>query len=243
MKWGYYPPVLMYHHIDDAKALIHCDSVSVKTFELQMEFLKKNNYEVITLEKLFKDIYKGINKFRKTVVITFDDGFKDNLEAVGILKKYDFPASLFLIINTISRSGFLDDNDINWLKENSTFNFGSHTLSHFHLPHLSTDEQTKELAESKRILKEKYNIDTNILAYPLGGFTLDTLALAKISGYIGACTTNRGFLETKKVHPYALRRIKMTNRDIGFRLAMKLTGYYDIFREMKKPSLQHPSFI
>ncbi|HLD74724.1 MAG TPA: polysaccharide deacetylase family protein [Bdellovibrionota bacterium] len=243
MHLGYYPPILMYHHIDDVKALTDCDSVSFKTFELQLQFLKKNNYQVITFEDLCKNIHKGISKFKKTVVITFDDGFKDNLEAAKILKKYSFPASIFIIISSLNKEDFLSDHDINWLQNNSTIHFGSHTVSHFHLPHLSIHSQEVEIAHSRNIMKEKYGINTNILAYPLGGFTKETLNVVKRLGFIGACTTNRGYPETKSAHPYALRRIKMTENDNkSIHLLTKCSGYYNIFRKLKSPGVQHPSF-
>ena len=92
-------PVLMYHRViesDDEKGY-YDTFVTKENFEKQMKYLKKNNYEPI----FFKDIKNGEYKNRfnkKNVIITFDDGYRDNYKIVlPILKKYNFKIVLFLI--------------------------------------------------------------------------------------------------------------------------------------------------
>ena len=73
-------PVLMYHSIsDDGSSL----SVSPNKFLEQMEYLSKSGYNSINFNQIYKE-----NK--KPIIITFDDGYKDNLiNALPILKKYN----------------------------------------------------------------------------------------------------------------------------------------------------------
>jgi hypothetical protein len=55
----------------------------------------------------------------------------------------------------------------------------------------------------------------------------------KEAGFLCACTTNRGY--SGNVDRFALRRIKITNRDKGFSLWIKLSGFYDMFKKVRKP--------
>ena len=62
-------PILMYHSISDDRSSL---SVSPKKFLEQMKYLRKLGYNSIS----FNQIYKENNK---PIIITFDDGYKDNL--------------------------------------------------------------------------------------------------------------------------------------------------------------------
>ena len=70
-----------------------------------MFFLKEKHYNVIPLDELVKGIKKGKKFAHNTVVITFDDGYQDNYSyAYPILKKYGFPATIFLISDYIGNA-------------------------------------------------------------------------------------------------------------------------------------------
>ncbi len=71
-----------------------------KLFEEQINYFSKN-FEIISLNALSEMITKGTIP-EKAVVITFDDGYKDNYEvAFPILKKYNAPATIFLATGAI----------------------------------------------------------------------------------------------------------------------------------------------
>lgn len=105
--------ILMYHRISDSYIDIFPDysnlAISVKNFEEQMKFVKKN-YNVINLEDL-KMYFSGTKKLPENpLIITFDDGFKDNYtNAYPILKKYKLSATIFLSIDSI------EGGELNWL--------------------------------------------------------------------------------------------------------------------------------
>jgi hypothetical protein len=123
-----YVPILMYHHVkncDDS-----CDdiekglSVSPEDFDAQMKYLSDNGYETINLSDLF---YKSD---KKQVVLTFDDGYTDNIdEAMPILNKYGFKATLFIITEMVGTDRYMSWNQIKTLKNNN-WDLGGHTLNH-----------------------------------------------------------------------------------------------------------------
>ncbi len=74
--------------------------VSKTNFIDQMNFLKENGIEVISLDELYKQNFKP-KKF--SIIITFDDGYKDNFKIVyPILKNYEFPFIIYLIPKILS---------------------------------------------------------------------------------------------------------------------------------------------
>lgn len=74
--------------------------VTRSNFIDQMRFLKENDINVISLDELCEQNFKP-KKF--SVIISFDDGYKDNLKiAYPILKKYNFPFIIYLIPKILS---------------------------------------------------------------------------------------------------------------------------------------------
>ncbi|MBU0549250.1 MAG: polysaccharide deacetylase family protein [Candidatus Omnitrophica bacterium] len=233
LRINYYPAILMYHNIDAGIARGNTISVSPEIFLQQMAFIKSRNYKVVSLNELCGMIKKGERLPGNLVVITFDDGYKDNLAAVNVLRKLKLPATIFIVLDWVGKEGYLTKQDLNWIIHNSPVSLGSHTLSHFYLPELSADKQREEVIASRKKAREEFGIDLSFLAYPVGGFTPEVLRAAEDAGYECACTTNRGIM--RKPDIYALRRIKITNHDLGIRLWGKLSGFYNLFRKLKPP--------
>lgn len=227
----HYPVVLMYHKIDNPEHPKDTFAVSLDSFEQQMAFLKKGGYRVVSVDELCALIKQGKRLPRNLVAITFDDGYKDNLEAAKVLEKYDLPATIYIVLHLIDQPGYLTSEDLLWIKENTPVTFGSHTLNHAYLPELTREEVFAEVVGSKIKAKEQYGLDLTTFTYPVGGFRPYGIEAVKHAGYACAFTTNRGY--SHKPHPYKIRRIKVADWDLGFRLWAKLSGFYNAFRSLR----------
>lgn len=98
--------VLNYHRIDDLEnnedMFQPNISATPPTFEWQMAFIKKW-YHVISLKQLNDWLLSKDSLPPHAALITFDDGYADNYtNAFPILKKYDFPAVIFLAAGYIA---------------------------------------------------------------------------------------------------------------------------------------------
>ena len=234
-KDKYVVPIMMYHHVSDNLLPKNLNVVEEKTFEYHMLYLKKHGFHVIGLDELVEGIQHKRKFHSKTVVITFDDGYGNNFShAFPILKKYQFPATIFVISDLVGKTGYLT-----WpqMKEmmGQGISFGSHTRWHAYLPDLNEDNLKNEIKISKSIIEQNLGQPIKYFSYPAGGFTENIKNLVHESGYIAACTTNRGQVKSNQ-DLYELKRIRFNEDDYGLSLWAKLSGYYNLFRKVTKPN-------
>ena len=136
-------PILMYHSISDSRNRL---SLSVDKFYKQMNFMKKIGYNTINLNEINQN---NKNKF----IITFDDGYEDVLiNALPILKKFNFKAICFFVTNYLNHYNIWDQNkdDFHLLKTmnkdqvkfwvKSGMQIGSHTSTHKNLQKININE-------------------------------------------------------------------------------------------------------
>ncbi|MDD3726444.1 MAG: polysaccharide deacetylase family protein [Candidatus Ratteibacteria bacterium] len=184
--------ILAYHRVnpyykDDAL------SVSPESFERQVEYLLKKGFKP---ELSYKDTINH-DKF----LITFDDGYADNLwYAIPILKKFNIKPLIFLTVDYIGtdrifsrykdkeKDRFLNWEEVKTLSEEGIL-FGSHSLSHPHLLLLDDKRLWEEVSISKKIIEEKTGKDVPYFCYPYGDFDERIIDKVKEANYKAAFIT------------------------------------------------------
>ncbi len=225
----YVVPIMTYHQIE-ATTNPKMDTVTPRSFEQQMSFLRKYKYNVISFEEYVSGARHGKSFPKNTVIIHFDDGYLNNYtEAFPILKKYNLPAMCFIVSDMVGQDLlFVDWKQVREMDSNG-FHIGSHTRRHSYLPSLSHQDALDEIAGSKRIIEEKLGRPVDYFVYPSGGFSDSVKDIVISAGYKAAGTTNRGRDRLNK-DMFELNRIRIKDSDHGFILWAKLSGYYNIFR-------------
>lgn len=188
--------VLVYHNIvqTDEKKLKDQDTLTVEEFEEQIKYLIENEYTSLSLDE-FYDWKKGKKEIpKKSVVITFDDGFYSfKYLAKPILEKYNFKACCFLIGKVTMPNtpqylkeayGTIGLDEVKNKSENIMY--GSHT---FYLHEQSENgipivkyksyEEIKE--DTEKFRKELF--DAKYLAYPYYTYTSDFIKVLKEENY------------------------------------------------------------
>ena len=228
-------PILGYHRVGPMRN-DHVPTVSASAFEWQMAYLARHRYTVMPLPELGQKLSRREAVGRKTVAITFDDGYEGTATlAAPILHRYGFRATVFVTPSEVAMPGFMTWEQIKMIAQDGVI-IGSHTMHHTYLPMVSHEKAQVELAESKRALELQLGQAIEWLSYPVGGYTVAVQELAKQIGYRGACTTNRG-IHKWTTDLYALRRIKITEADQHpLLLRAKLSGFYDCFRTLRSPA-------
>ena len=189
-------PILTYHNFTNDESSSY--RMNIIEFEKQMDYLAAHNYSVISLSELLKGLRTG-QLPPKPIVITIDDGFKSTYTlAYPVLKKYNFPAALFIYTNFIKKnSGSLTWKEIREMT-NHNIEIGSHTLSHCNLLKYQKNENyetylariRREIFLSKEILESKIQGKVKFFAYPYGVYSPIIKNLVILAGYEGILNAN-----------------------------------------------------
>lgn len=95
---GIFLPIIMYHNItkDDTKAGDY--SISTVQLEKDLMYLEDNGYTSVTVSDLINYIDNNVALPQKPVMITFDDGFLNNMTyGLPLLKKYNMKAVISIV--------------------------------------------------------------------------------------------------------------------------------------------------
>ncbi|MFH1355270.1 MAG: polysaccharide deacetylase family protein [Candidatus Omnitrophota bacterium] len=232
---AYTVPVLMYHFVKPGARPQDRLAVSVVSFERQMSFLRRFNYNIVPLEGLARMIKEKRKIPPRTVAITFDDGNKeDYLYAFPILRKYSIPATIFLIVNEVGRprQDKLTWEQVRMMQDSGLITVGSHCLGPEPLINLgSVEELENEIFGSKRALEDLLGREVNLFSYPEGRFNSKIRQLVIDAGYDLAVATNPG-KKIPNADLFALKRLRISaSSDNLFVFWIETSGFYNFIRE------------
>ena len=207
-------PVLTYH--DLAPAAKGRMIMGAKGFEEQMRYLKANGYRVISLKEYVEFVSLQRQLPQKSVLITFDDGYRSFLRyGYPVLKELGFSATLFIYTDYVAAGG----NAFTWpeLKKLSDEGFfiQAHSKSHGDMVRTrgeGTAEYDKrleaELVQPKALFQKFLGYAPDIIAYPYGRQDDTVAQRTKERGYIAAFTVRRQGSQSF-VDPYRIHRIQI----------------------------------
>ncbi len=214
-------PVLMYHHIlrdKDIKSQNlqrNSSIISLEQFERQIKYLHDQNFYTASLEELELFLENKAQFPKKTVFITFDDGYLSNLEyAYPILKKYNMRASIFTVGSYIDFDGQEDFNPkkLQFIardqmdKYSDVFDYQSHSYKHhrkFNGKPALTIGTDMGLANDHKKMEEL--IHPKYIAYPYGAYNGRVINILKSQGYKLGFTIEKGYV-TKDTDPFRIPR-------------------------------------
>jgi len=206
-------PVLMYHHILSKDGFI---TSSCENFEKQMKYLSDNGWKTLTSKEFYLYKHKKLKLPKKSVLITFDDGWRDNFVfAYPILKKYNLKATLFIVTQWIEEASqdknceYIEKSHkeckaltpinpravlCNWdeLKQmKDVFNIHSHTHTHRD-DYFGTLSWEEDLKKSKEFIEQNLYFNDNYLCWPRGVYNKGLIQAAINEGFDILFTTKRG---------------------------------------------------
>jgi len=188
-------PILIYHSIAEYNGHGSRELyVTPENFEKQMSYLRDHGYTLLTFER-----WRDSMKINKPIFITFDDGYKNNLNAFAIFQKlstkeFKPTGTIFVISDFIGRSNRLSISDIKRMSDSGLISIQSHTATH---PDLTKVENLNyELKESKEKIQQITGKPIIALAYPYGNTNEQVVAETKKYYLFGLTTTPGPYLKT-----------------------------------------------
>jgi peptidoglycan/xylan/chitin deacetylase (PgdA/CDA1 family) len=214
--------VLMYHKVNDLPG--NRMSISVRLFDEQMAQLRELGYRAVDLDAVLAHYRDGVALPDGAVLITFDDGYRDNLvNAAPILARHGYAAVQFVPIAYVGDSQPLPHErhlaahgvhnpTVDWGEIRELERYGvrveSHGISHRPLAELELDEAAREIAISKIKLEEKLGRQVRAFSYVKGSeadYKPVHPSLVRQAGYELAFTAVSG-ANTPRSDPLQLRR-------------------------------------
>lgn len=155
--------VLMYHGIAADDDEIHSWTLVKKAdFENQIIFLKKY-FDIIPIGELDKDDINEKDNGKPKLIITFDDGLKNQLtKALPLLKKYNVPATIYISTDAVQKSKmFWWDNIIESILEQKIekIDLYKYGLKSYNFNHHHSSERI--WIEIKKLLEDMKNFQPN----------------------------------------------------------------------------------
>jgi len=218
-------PILLYHNIDGAGPFSIDKEVLYNHFQLFCD----RNLRVISLGELIDRLENPRPFKKKTVVVTFDDGFYSMYDKLlPLIKEFHYPITLFVYIDFIYIQA---KKALTWDKLKEMERYGidiqCHTVTHPDLTELTVNCSMEnrailyqEIYLSKRIIELYMEKDVEFFAFPYGRYNQTLLELCRLAGYKRVFSTDYGSNIISRDN-YSLRR-QHIKRSYSLRLLDRL---------------------
>ena len=201
--------------------------MSLRRFEAQLALLRDQGWHTATLDQLANE--KMLS--RRTVVITFDDGYADNMAAFEALVERGMCASWFIVTRDVGSDAAWGDPglpsmtllDRAQLREmqRAGMDIGAHTHSHPHLTALDDAALDAEVGGSRSELQDILGAEVPSFAYPYGDHAPRVVDAVRRASYSAACVTRSGWGRVEG-DPLRIRRLAVFAGDNLATFARKL---------------------
>jgi peptidoglycan/xylan/chitin deacetylase (PgdA/CDA1 family) len=181
-------PILLYHHVAVHQGRWY---VSPQKLEDELRYLSENGYHTISMAAYLDAAAHGAALPEKSVVLTFDDGYRDNYDtAFPLLKKYGMTGTFFIVTGLVGYPAYMTWDQIAEMHR-AGMEIGAHTVHHPFLTHLSTPAAFLEIFLSRLALAQHLHTPINVFAYPYNDHNSRIVMLARLAGFEGAVTVAR----------------------------------------------------
>lgn len=185
-------PVLMYHSIADRPSMAGDYLILPENFYSDMKYLSENGYTTVTAAQTLDYAKNGGDLPEKPIIVTFDDGFLNNLTyALPVFEEFNMCGTVNIVGSYCVKSAEYDDHNPNYayltneeiieLAESGRFEIGAHTYDMHGMGsrqgcrrnyNESEEDYFAALTEDCRLengyLLNECGMVTDVFAYPYG---------------------------------------------------------------------------
>ncbi len=211
---------------------------------MQLGLLQARGYVAFTLAEWERRRLAG-ELPRRSVVVTFDDGYKSTLLARPVLESLGYTATVFPVLKFLESGERLkwagidqwaegphgaELESLTWddltMLHSEGWEIGAHTVSHPNLTEIP-DAAAREEMETSRLALEQRLGSCESLAYPYGLANESVGRLAEQAGFLTACTLTRFCGQDD---PFFRARVGIYPGDQGLKLRVKFSPTFQMLR-------------
>lgn len=213
-------PVLLYHHVQPQAQAIEKSqaslSVDSEVFDQQMAYLASSGYTTITAKTLVDALRNKTQVSPKSILVTLDDGYKDNFDyAYPIFQKYRITANLLIPTGLLGGANYMSWDQVKEMKNSGLIYLIDHSWSHYSVNYGSAEKIKYEINTAKQQLQENTGQEVDIFGYPYGGFDDLSINVLKEEGFRGAFSTIPGHWQCDSFI-MALHRNRIGNSPLSY---------------------------
>ena len=210
--------IALFHRVDD-RLRGNPITCTIDEFRAYCRFFARH-FTVVSLGQLVAKLTRG-DSVGGHLVITFDDGYRDNAgPAAAELERLGLPACFFIATNFIGsdrvpwwdaersiKPEWMTWDDVRGLRQRG-FEIGAHTVNHVDLGRVAGDEAEREIRESGSRLRAELGADVRYFSFPYGRpehLTDANRDIVRRSGYV-CCLSAHGGLVQPPADLFELKR-------------------------------------
>lgn len=187
-------PILVYHGIrktkDTESKAVKEYNVSPEVLDQQLAYIISAGYTPMTIHGLV-EAQKAGTLPAKPILITFDDGWKDQYtDALPLLIKHNIPATFYIFTDAVNAKHFLTWDDV-FAIDKAGMEIACHSVTHPMLTKLDPVQAFKEMQQCRTILEKKLGKSITDFAYPYGDYNHEIVTLTRDAGYDTGRTSNK----------------------------------------------------
>lgn len=232
-------PVIMYHSILKDNSSSPKYIVTPSQLENDLKYIKSHGYETINMSDLISYVYQNAPLPEKPIILTFDDGYYNNLYyAYPLMKKYNTKMVISVVGKFTDTFSDTDDSNPNYSHltweqinelvksdcaeiQNHTYNLHSISDARYGCKKnkYESNEEYQEILKNDLLslqekMYEKTGYRPNTFTYPYGGISKSSLNVIKELGFKASLSCNEGMNEITK-NPQCLYELKRFIRPSG----------------------------
>lgn len=236
--------ILTYHRVNERhpgdRMTVHPDM-----FLLQMECLAASGRPVLPLSEAAARL-SGVGPALSpgAVALTFDDGYRDNLEsAAPVLERFGFSATVFLVTGHMGAPAAIDryahccdhDSALTWPEAREMrargHALGGHGRTHRELAPLDAAALRDEVFGCRDDMLAALGEAPGLFCYPRGSESPAVRRAVAEAGFKAAVTVYPG-VNAPSGDPLLLRRTEVSGQDDPTDFRLKLDGVYDAWHRL-----------
>ena len=223
-----YVNVIYYHDIVKGEG----DSfmrTNVDLFKKQMTYIAANGYKTLRFEDLNDP--ENLKFHSKTVLISFDDGWKSNYEILDFMRSNGLKYNIFLTLQEIGNNpDYLSWEQVKEMYASGVVGFGAHTYTHPSMKEIGKIDPQLEFDKANAVFEEHMGFAPEDFCYPFGYFS------AESNEYVATKTSYKRIYTSQYTYSYPLHdrivfgRCGISNNETFGVFKAKLNGYFNCWK-------------